>query len=57
MAISEQTHDQPKETVELICSACDGTGKRGHEEGPPGATWTVYEKCRHCKDGRVTRRI
>lgn len=44
-------NDPFQQSVKILCSACDATGKIGREEGPAGATWTVYEKCKHC-DGR-----
>lgn len=43
---SELDDDEPPK---VICSACSGKGSEPHEEGPRGATWTVYEKCTACK--------
>jgi DnaJ-class molecular chaperone len=47
MAISDQTSDEPA-SVRVTCAGCDGTGMRGFECGPPGATWTDYERCPRC---------
>lgn len=44
-----ERHDDGGPKPKIICSCCNGTGYMPHEEGPRGATWTVYDHCRWCK--------
>jgi DnaJ-class molecular chaperone len=48
--IERHEGDAPKrKRYRISCSACNGSGSQGIEEGPAGTTWTVYKTCRVCK--------
>lgn len=34
--------------LKIKCSKCGGTGKMSYEDGPRGATTTVYHECYVC---------